>query len=476
MMTHNPIVPPYGHRYADVDSAGQEPRLDAMSQRRAMTSQPVGALSGHVQAPGDKSVSHRALILGACAVGETTISGLLEAEDVFATLSALRAMGVEIVRDGASLRVYGRGVGGLAEPDRVLDLGNSGTGARLLMGLVASHPFTTFFTGDASLRGRPMRRVIDPLTLLGATFWSRSRARLPLVVHGPTEPLAIDYTLTIASAQVKSAILLAGLNAPGLTRVTEPARSRDHSERMLAHFGAEVISVDEPDGGWTITLTGQPELRGCTVTVPGDISSAAFPVVTALIVPGSLVTVKNVGMNPLRTGLLETLAEMGGHIEILNAREVSGEPVADLIVRASDLIGVDVPAERAPRMIDEFPILAVAAACASGRTRMAGLAELRVKESDRLAAITEGLTASGIAVESGPDWIIIEGAGGPPPGGAWITARYDHRIAMAFLVLGAAAREPIMIDDGAAIATSFPGFVTMMNELGTEIADAPANQ
>ncbi len=437
-----------------------------------MTSRPAGALTGHIDAPGDKSISHRALILGASAVGETTVSGLLEAEDVLATADALRALGAVIVGDGGQWRIRGRGVGGLAEPDRLLDMGNSGTGVRLLMGLVASHPFTTFFTGDGSLRSRPMRRVIEPLALMGAAFWSRSRERLPLAVRGALDPLPIDYTQTVASAQVKSAIMLAALNTPGRTSIVEPARSRDHTERMLAYFGAEVGVVDLPDGGRTITIVGQPELGGCALSVPGDISSAAFPLVAALIVAGSRLTIANVGINRLRTGLIETLVEMGGRIAVKDARELSGEPVADLVVEAGDLVGVDVPAERVPRMIDEFPILAVAAACARGRTRMSGLGELRVKESDRLAAIAEGLAACGVAVETGPDWIVIEGADGPPPGGGRIRARHDHRIAMAFLVAGAAAREPVGIDDGSAIATSFPGFAALMNGVGADISEA----
>jgi 3-phosphoshikimate 1-carboxyvinyltransferase len=438
-----------------------------------LTSSPIKSLRGLIEAPGDKSISHRALILGASAVGETTISGLLEADDVLATADALRALGAKITCDGPTWRIRGRGVGGLVEPDRVLDLGNSGTGARLLMGLVASHPFTTFFTGDASLRSRPMRRVIDPLSEIGAAVWSRSKARLPLAVRGAHDPLPIDYTLEVASAQVKSAILLAALNTPGRTSVIERARSRDHTERMLAHFGAEIIATDGPNGGRTIMLTGQPELSGRELVVPGDISSAAFLLVAALVVPGSRVTIANVGINPLRTGLLDTLTEMGARIEIADARMVSGEPVADLVVAASDLAAVDVPAERVPRMIDEFPILAVAAACAGGTTRMSGLAELRVKESDRLAAIGDGLAACGVAVEAGPDWLVIRGAGGPPPGGGHVATRFDHRIAMSFLVLGAAAREPIVIDDAAAIATSFPGFVAMMNGLGAAISAAP---
>jgi 3-phosphoshikimate 1-carboxyvinyltransferase len=351
----------------------------------------------------------------------------------------------------------------------VLDMGNSGTGARLLMGLVASHPFVSFFCGDASLSARPMRRVIEPLSEMGAMVWSRSGARLPLAVRGADDPLPIEHTLAVASAQVKSAILLAGLNTPGITSVHEPQPSRDHTERMLDYFGAEIVCTDREDGGRTISLVGQPELTGRALSVPGDVSSAAFPLVAALIVPGSRVTIAGVGINPLRTGLLDTLAEMGAGIGIANARSLCGEPAADLEVEATALHGVEVPAERVPRMIDEFPILAVAAACASGTTRMSGLGELRIKESDRLAAIAEGLAACGVRVESGEDWLVVHGSGGMVPGGARIGVRYDHRIAMAFLVLGTAAREAVAVDDASAIATSFPGFVPLMNGIGAAI-------
>lgn len=438
-----------------------------------LRARPSGPLRGEVTAPGDKSISHRALILGASAVGETTVSGLLEAGDVLATAGALRALGAGIERDGGLWRVRGRGVGGLSEPDRVLDMGNSGTGARLLLGLVASHPFISFFSGDASLSARPMRRVIEPLTEMGATVWSRSGARLPLAIRGADDPLPIEHTMAVASAQVKSAILLAGLNTPGCTTVHEPQPSRDHTERMLAYFGAEIACTECSGGGRTIVLVGQPELTGQTLAVPGDVSSAAFPLVAALVVPGSRVTITNVGVNPLRTGLLDTLAEMGARIELANRRDACGEPVADLVAEAGPLRGVEVPAERVPRMIDEFPILAVAAAFAGGATRMTGLAELRVKESDRLAAIVAGLAACGVGTESGDDWLVVHGTGGPDgrrvPGGAAVRAHYDHRIAMAFLVLGTAAREPVGVDDGTAIATSFPTFVSLMNAIGAAV-------
>lgn len=434
-----------------------------------LLARPAGQLRGHLAAPGDKSISHRALILGASSVGETTISGLLEAGDVLATAGALSALGAGVERDGALWRLRGRGVGGLSEPDRVLDMGNSGTGSRLLMGLVASHPFISFFCGDASLSRRPMRRVIEPLAEIGATVWSRSGERLPLAIRGADDPLPIEHTLAVASAQVKSAILLAALNAPGLTTVHEPQPTRDHTERMLAHFGAEIACTDRADGGRTISLVGQPELTGQALSVPGDISSAAFPLVAALVIPGSGLTIEGVGVNPLRTGLLDTLAEMGASIRLSNARSLCGEPAADLVVEAGPLQGVEVPAERVPRMIDEFPILAVGAAFADGPTRMNGLAELRVKESDRLAAIVDGLAACGVETESGDDWLVVHGTCGAVRGGAQIAARYDHRIAMAFLVLGTAAREATGVDDATAIATSFPEFVPLMNGLGADI-------
>jgi len=433
---------------------------------KPMISRPTGPLAGAVAVPGDKSISHRALILGASAIGETTISGLLEAEDVLATAEAMRRLGADVSRSSEGWRIFGRGVGGFAEPGSVLDMGNSGTGARLVIGLVASHPFTTFFSGDASLSARPMNRVIEPLRRVGATFWSRSGGRFPLAVRGAADPLPIVYTLPVASAQVKSAILLAGLNAPGTTTVIEPQPTRDHTEAMLCHFGAEVEPETLADGGRKITLVGQPELTGREVVVPGDFSSAAFPLVAASLIPGSRVTLRNVGINPLRTGLLETLGDMGARITVTNRRVQAGEPVADLIVEASSLEGAEVPAGRVPAMIDEFPVLAAAAACAGGITRMHGLAELRVKESDRLDAIARGLTACGIRVEIGEDWLVVHGTGGAPPGGGQVTANMDHRIAMAFLVLGMACRAPVRIDDAEPIATSFPSFITLMNGLG----------
>lgn len=439
----------------------------------SLVSYPVRGLRGRTAVPGDKSISHRALILGACAVGETRIAGLLEAEDVLATASALKALHVAIdkERDGA-WRVHGRGVGGLAEPDRVLDLGNSGTGVRLLMGTVATHPFTTFFTGDPSLRRRPMQRVIAPLSEMGARFTARSGGRLPVAVVGAIDPMPIIHHMTVPSAQVKTAVLLAALNAPGVTAIIEPEPSRDHTEIMLADFGAAIEIEPVASGGRRISLVGEPEFYGRSITVPGDLSSAAFAVVAALITEGSALTIAGVGVNPLRTGLLATLAEMGAEIAVTEAAAAGSEPVADLEVRASPLKGVPVPRHRVPSMIDEIPVLAVAAACADGETRMEGLAELKVKESDRLSAIARGLTQCGIGVEQGDDWIVIEGAGGRPRGGGRINSAFDHRIAMAFLVLGCASAKPVGIDDGAAIETSFPGFVPLMNGLGADIRKA----
>src|SRR5580700_8163494 len=428
---------------------------------------PAAPLSGTVGVPGDKSISHRALMLGALAVGRTEIKGLLEGEDVLATAAALRLMGAGIERreDGHWL-VDGVGVGGLAEPEDVIDLGNSGTSARLLLGILATHPFTAFVTGDASLRRRPMRRVIDPLSRFGAQFLAREGGWLPLAVTGAASPVPQTYRLPVPSAQVKSAVLLAGLNTPGETTVIEPQQTRDHTERMLGHFGAKVTIEAAAEGGRHITVEGHPELVAAPITVPGDPSSAAFPLVAALIVPGSEVTITGVGLNPTRSGLLECLNEMGADIALQNERTEGGEPVADLRVRAGLLKGADIPPERAPRMIDEYPILAIAAACAKGRTIMRGLAELRVKESDRLAGIATGLAACGVRVTIEGDDLIVDGAGNFPVGGATIATRLDHRIAMAFLVLGLAADEPVAIDDARTIASSFPGFVRLMNQLG----------
>ena len=437
----------------------------------ALVSEPVAELAGATRAPGDKSISHRALMLAASAVGESTIVGLLEADDVRATAAALTALGAHIERgqDGV-WRVWGAGVGGFSEPANVLDLGNSGTGVRLLMGLVASQPITCFFTGDASLGARPMARVIEPLKAVGARFLARQGGRLPLALTGAAAALPITYRPPVASAQVKSAVLLAGLNAPGETTVVEPAPTRDHSERMLRHFGAEVAISEDGDGARAVTLGGQPELTGRAIDVPGDPSSAAFPLVAAACARSAGITVGNVCVNPTRSGLLDCLAEMGAEVSRIEPRERGGEPVADLVVAATTLRGIEVPAGRAPSMIDEYPILAVAAACAEGETVMRGLAELRHKESDRLAAIAEGLAACGVAVEEIEDGLKITGCGGPPPGGATVASHGDHRIAMAFLTLGAVARAAVTVDDVSAISTSFPNFVETMNGLGARIS------
>lgn len=434
-----------------------------------LASRPAGPLSGEASVPGDKSLSHRALVIGALAVGETTVEGLLEADDVMRTARAVEALGAPVRRAGPGRwRIQGVGVGGLAEPADLLDLGNAGTAARLLIGVAAAHPFTTHFTGDESLRARPMGGVAAPLEAMGARIVARSGCRLPLAVVGTASPVPIDYRLPAPSAQVKSAVLLAGLHAPGETTVVEPEPTRDHTERLLRHFGAE-IRVGEEDGARAITVVGQPELTAQAVTIPGDVSAAAFLVVAALVGSDSAVTLRGVGVNPLRTGLIETLEAMGADLRVDNRREEGLEPVADLVVRASALEGVEVPAERAPRMIDDYPVLAVAAACARGRTVMRGLRELKVKESDRLAGIARGLEACGVEVEVEGDDLFVTGCGGPPPGGGLVKTLLDHRIAMAFLVLGAVARKPVRIDDGAPIATSFPGFVGLMNGLGAKI-------
>ena len=436
----------------------------------ALTATPGGPLAGSMTVPGDKSISHRALILGALSVGETRISGLLEGDDVKRTAAAMLALGATVEREGPGRwRVLGVGVGGLAEPAEVLDMGNSGTGARLVAGALAGHPFTAFLTGDESLCRRPMKRITEPLTRMGAQFLTHSGHRLPMAVTGATDPLPIVYRLPVPSAQVKSAILLAGLAAPGQTTVIEPEPTRDHTERMLRHFGARVDVADLADGRH-ITLHGQPELSGAPVAVPADPSSAAFPAVAALIVPGSCVRLAGIGLNPLRAGLFETLREMGARILIENRREEGGEPVADLVCSAGPLTGVRVPASRVPAMIDEYPILAVCAAFASGETRMEGLAELRVKESDRLAAVADGLAACGVSVEATADSLVVRGQGTPPLGGATIPARLDHRIAMAFLVMGLASQRPVSVDDGGPIDTSFPDFVVLMNKIGAAIA------
>lgn len=443
----------------------------------AVTSGAAGALRGTLRVPGDKSISHRALMLAASTAGETVVHGLLEGDDVLATAAAMEALGAAIDRsgDGGPWRIHGRGVGGLAEPGNVLDLGNAGTAARLLAGLLAGQPFNSTLTGDASLVNRPMARVTGPLERMGARFTCRSGGRLPMTVHGTDQLRPIIETPDVASAQVKSAILLAGLTAPGRTTVIEPRRSRDHTERMLRSFGAEV-AIEETADGTAATITGQPELAAAEIRVPGDISSAAFPLVAAGIVEGSDVSVSAVGTNPLRAGLLTCLEEMGAKLTRtpLDDGVEGGEPIADLRMESAPLSGIDVPPERAPSMIDEYPVLAMAAACAAGSTTFHGIGELRVKESDRLSALAQGLAACGVEVEETENSLTIHGRGEPPAGGAVIAADLDHRIAMAFLVLGQATREPVTIDDGSTIATSFPGFARLMGNLGAVLsADGP---
>jgi len=429
-----------------------------------------GALKGHVRVPGDKSISHRSLMLSALAVGESRVSGLLEGEDVLATAAAMRAMGADIVRGEDGIwRIHGVGVGGLLQPAEALDMGNSGTSTRLLMGLVASHPITATFIGDASLSKRPMGRVTEPLGLMGAEFTVSPGGRLPLMVRGLCPAVPLDYRLPVASAQVKSAILLAALNTPGITRVIEPVATRDHSERMLAGFGATLTVDHDADGARVISLTGEAELKPQAITVPGDPSSAAFPMVAALLVPGSDIVIENVGINETRAGLIGVLRGMGADIALLHERNVGGEPVADLHVRHSALSGIEVPPAVAPSMIDEFPILFVAAALAEGRTVMRGLEELRVKESDRIAVMAKGLAAIGARVEELPDGMVIEGTGGEKlAGGATIAANLDHRIAMSFAVAGLVSRSPVIVDDMAPVATSFPQFTTLMTSLGAD--------
>jgi 3-phosphoshikimate 1-carboxyvinyltransferase len=435
-----------------------------------------GPLAGTVRVPGDKSISHRSLMLGGLAVGRTEVTGMLEGEDVIATATAMAAMGATVERvpgaasDGGALwRIDGVGVGGLVEPADVIDMGNAGTGARLLMGLLATHPVTAVMTGDGSLRKRPMKRVTDPLAQFGARFMGRSGGRLPMAIQGAAEPLPVRYRVPMASAQVKSAVLLAGLNTPGETTVVEPTPTRDHTERMLRHFGADLRIVENAEGETEITLVGQPELTGRAIVVPADPSSAAFPLVAATIVPDSHVILRGVGMNPQRIGLIETLREMGADILIRDPRDEAGEPVADLEVRAAPLTGIEVPASRVPSMVDEYPILAVAAARARGETRMHGLGELRVKESDRLAAMAEGLAACGVSVEVEGDTLIVHGQAEAPKGGALVPVNLDHRIGMSFLVLGLVTEAPVTIDDGRAIDTSFPGFADLMGALGAAI-------
>ena len=435
-----------------------------------LTARQSGPVQGRARVPGDKSISHRALILGALTVGETTVGGLLEGEDVLHTANAMRALGAHLERTGEQAwRIRGVGVAGFAQPVGPLDFGNSGTGCRLAIGAVAGSPVTVAFVGDESLRSRPMRRVLDPLEKMGARVLEvADGGRLPLTIRGAADPIPIIYEPPVASAQLKSAVLLAGLAAPGETTVIEAEATRDHTERLLKHFGAKITSKSHGEHGRRIVLKGQPELEPANVLVPADPSSAAFPLVAALLAPGSELVLEAVMTNPLRTGLLTTLREMGASIEVVDKRDDGGEEIADLRVRTSTLKGVDAPAERAPSMIDEYPILAVAASFAEGVTRMRGVQELRVKESDRLAATVDMLRSNGVAVEIEGDDMIVQGKG-RPAGGAEVKTHMDHRIAMSALVMGLASENPVRIDDGAFIATSFPGFVELMRSIGADL-------
>jgi len=445
--------------------------MSAAAEPSPATAHAAKALTGSVRVPGDKSISHRSLMFGGLAAGQTRIAGLLEGEDVLRTGEAMKAMGAVITRTNEEWIVEGTGNGALLEATEPLDFGNAGTGSRLTMGLVGTYDMETTFTGDASLSKRPMKRILDPLREFGTQIVSMAEGeRMPLTLRGPKRAAPITYRVPMASAQVKSAVLLAGLNVPGVTTVIEPVMTRDHTEKMLAGFGAQIEVETDGEGVRHIRLLGEPKLTGRAIQVPGDPSSAAFPLVAALIVPGSDITIENVLMNPTRTGLIDTLLEMGGSIELLNRRDAGGEDVADLRVRHSDLKGVSVPPERAPFMIDEYPVLAVAAAFAEGETVMNGLDELRVKESDRLTATADGLKSIGVTCVEGEDFLRVTGTpGGKGIGGGTVATHLDHRIAMAFLVLGFAAEKPVTVDDRAMIATSFPEFMELMASLGAEI-------
>lgn len=437
-----------------------------------LTSSKCNALNGQPVIPGDKSISHRSLMLGGMAIGETVIHGLLEGEDVIHTAAAMRAMGAEIKCDDAGVwYCYGVGIGGLKEPESVLEMGNSGTSTRLLMGLVGGHNITAQFSGDASLTKRPMNRVIVPLEMMGAKVSAREGGMLPLSITGPKDAMPIEYKLPVASAQVKSAVMLAGLSAMGKTTVIEEVPTRDHTENMLKAFGVPVEIENLEGGAQAIHVTGQHDLKATEIHVPSDPSSAAFPTVAALLCKGSEIHLKNILMNERRSGIYTTLIEMGADITFENERVEAGEKVADFIIKGTNTLkGIDVPPARVPSMIDEFPVLAVAASCAEGTTTMTGLAELRVKESDRLLMMYEGLKACGVTVEMGEDSLTVHGNGKAPKGGAEIKTALDHRIAMSFLVLGCASEEPITIDDGSPIKTSFPNFIDLMNGLGAKIS------
>lgn len=425
---------------------------------------PVKSIKGRITVPGDKSISHRSLLLASQCVGTTRISGLLEGEDVIHTAECLRQLGVDIKKEGSDWIVNGVGIGGLSAPSEPLYMGNSGTGARLMMGLVAPYSFSTSFTGDESLSKRPMKRVLEPLQKMGIEIeFHGSEGSLPMTIKGSDELVPIEYELPVASAQVKSAILLAGLNIAGKTTVIEKKKTRNHTELMLRSLGVEIITK-----GDKITITGQPEILAKDITVPADPSSAAFFAVAAAIIPGSEIVIENINLNPLRTGLYKTLEEMGADIEYLNAREEAGDKVADIKVKYSKLKGITVPAERAPSMIDEYPILAVAASLAMGKTRMEGLEELKVKESDRLSAIAAGLQANGVGIKMGNDWLEVQGSD-KIPGGGNVKTHMDHRIAMSFLVMGAAAQKEVEVDDSSMIATSFPNFIKLFQRVGGKV-------
>ena len=446
--------------------------MDAAGAAEPLRTHPGQPLRGAVRVPGDKSMSHRALILGTLARGTTRINGLLEGEDVLATAEAMRQYGATITRlEGGTWTVDGVGVGALLEPDQVIDCGNAGTGVRLIMGMAAAYPFASTFTGDGSLRKRPMNRVLNPLMAMGAQVLARDGGLLPLTIHGNETPLPITYTVPMPSAQVKSAVLLAALSTEGTTTVIEPIPTRDHSERMIKGFGGD-LSVEEnaDDGSRTITVKGGKPLTAQDVTIPADPSSAAFPLVAGLIVPGSEVVVRDVMLNPTRTGLITTLEEMGADLTLSNRRTEGGEELADITARSSQLRGITVPAARAPSMIDEYPVVAIAAAFAEGETHMPGLHELRVKESDRLAAVVDGLQANGVACTHGEDWLTVTGTPDAVPGGGTVITHLDHRIAMAFLVMGLASRHPVTVDDGRVIATSFPAFEGLMSDLGASFS------
>ena len=461
-----PVLSPPGFPSTSADG----PQMShSATPPRPLSSAKAAPLSGRFRVPGDKSISHRAFMFGAMAEGETLIDGLLEGEDVLATGRAMQALGASIEKRGDRWHVHGLGVGGFLEPRGDLDFGNAGTGARLTMGLVGGYGFTTRFVGDASLSSRPMKRVLDPLRAIGVEVVEHHDNRLPIALRGPKTPLPISYRVPMASAQVKSCVLLAGLVIPGTTIVVEPIMTRDHTEKMLEGFGAEISVTTDADGVRTIRVEGLPRLTGQPVVVPGDPSSAAFPIVAGLIVPGADIVVENVLMNPTRTGLITTLQEMGGDIELIDQRQSGGEDVADLRVRHSRLKGVTVPAGRAPSMIDEYPVLAVAAAYAEGDTLMEGLEELRVKESDRLAAVARGLEANGVDCVEGPESLLVRGRG-KVAGGGVVKTHLDHRIAMSFLVLGMASDMPVTVDDERMIATSFPDFVPGMTRLGAAFA------